>query len=264
MKVIRARDEAEACRFGAHFVVRQVSANPRLVLGLATGRTMLGFYRNLVERHRNGEVSFAGCTSFNLDEYVNLNPDHPASYHAYMRWNFVEGVDIPPDRVHIPDGNHEPILESCARYEEDIRRAGGIDLQLLGIGRNGHIAFNEPGSSLASRTRVKRLSQDTILANTPDFGDPDSVPRYVITMGIGTILEARMILLIATGSSKARAVEQMVEGPVTAQCPASVLQMHPHVFVVVDEAAAARLSGEYDTVQQVLQDPYEEFFWEGT
>ncbi|HOU53621.1 MAG TPA: glucosamine-6-phosphate deaminase [Myxococcota bacterium] len=263
MKVIRARDEAEACRFAAHFIVRHVTQNPRSVLGLATGRTMLGLYRDLVDRHRRGEVSFAGCTSFNLDEYVNLNPDHPASYHAYMRWNFVEGVDIPPERVFIPDGNHEPILESCTRYEEEIRKAGGIDLQVLGIGRNGHIAFNEPGSSLASRTRVKRLSQDTILANTPDFGDPDSVPRYVITMGIGTILEARMILLIATGRSKARAVEQMVEGPVTAQCPASVLQMHPHVFVVVDEAAAVRLAGEYDTVQQVLGDPYEEYFWEG-
>lgn len=264
MKVVRARDAEEACSFAAHFVVRQVRQNPRLVLGLATGRTMLGFYRVLVDRHRRGDVSFAQASSFNLDEYVNLNPDHPASYHSYMRWNFVEQVDIPTENVHIPDGNHDPILEACVRYEDAIRQAGGIDLQMLGIGRNGHIAFNEPGSSLASRTRVKRLSEETILANAPDFGDPDSVPRYVITMGIGTILEARMILLLATGVAKARAIEQMVEGPVTAQCPASVLQMHPHVFVVVDQEAALRLSGHYDTVQEVLADPYEEYFWEGS
>lgn len=263
MKVIRAKDELQMCQFGAHFVTRQVQRKRDLVLGLATGRTMVGFYRQLVERHRAGDVSFAEARTFNLDEYVNLDPNHPASYHSFMRWNFVEHVDIPTGNVNIPDGNGDRVLEAAARYEAAIRGAGGIDLQLLGIGRNGHIAFNEPGSSLASRTRVKRLASETILANTPDFGDPESVPRYVITMGIGTILEARFILMLASGASKAKAVEQMVEGPVTAQCPASVLQMHPHVFVVVDEPAAVRLSQHYDTVEDVLSDPFEEFFWEG-
>jgi glucosamine-6-phosphate deaminase len=263
MKVIRAKDEQQMCSFGAHFVARQLQRKPETVLGLATGRTMVNFYRHLVERHRADEVSFAKAQTFNLDEYVNLDPNHPASYHSFMRWNFVEHVDIPPENVHIPDGNGDRVLEAAARYEAAIRAAGGIDLQLLGIGRNGHIAFNEPGSSLASRTRVKRLASETILANTPDFGDPESVPRYVITMGIGTIMEARFLLMLASGASKARAVEQMVEGPLTAQCPASVLQMHPHAFVVVDDAAAVRLSASYDTVEEVLADPFEEFFWEG-
>jgi glucosamine-6-phosphate deaminase len=263
MKVIRARDYDQMCSFAAHFIARQVRHKPNMVLGLATGRTMQGLYREVVERHRAGEVSFADVHTFNLDEYVNLDPNHPASYHSYMRWHFVEQVDIPPENVHIPDGNSDRLLEAAGVYEAGIAAAGGLDLQVLGIGRNGHIAFNEPGSSLVSRTRVKRLSPETILANTPEFGDPESVPRYVITMGIGTVMEARFLLLLASGSSKARAVEQMIEGPVTAQCPASILQMHPHAFVIVDEPAAVRLTHAYETVEEVLSDPYEEYFWEG-
>lgn len=262
MKVILARDENQMCTFAAHFVSRQVQRKADLVLGLATGRTMIGFYRELVESHRAGKVSFAQTTTFNLDEYVNLAPENPASFHAYMRWNFVEHVDVQPEKVNIPDGNSDRLLEEADAYEARIRAAGGIDLQLLGLGRNGHIAFNEPGSSLASRTRVKRLTPETILANANDFGGPDAVPRYVITTGIGTVMESRLILLLASGASKSRAVEQMVEGPLTAQCPASILQMHPHAFVVVDAAAAARLSQRYDTVEEVLADPYEEYFWE--
>lgn len=263
MKVIRARDYNQMCSFAAHFVAREVRNRPEMVLGLATGRTMQGFYREVVERHRAGAVSFARVRTFNLDEYVNLDSNHPASFHSFMRWNFVEQVDLPPENACIPDGNSDRLLDASAKYEADIRAAGGIDLQVLGIGRNGHIAFNEPGSSLTSRTRVKRLSPETILANTPDFGDPESVPRYVITMGIGTVMEARFVLLLASGSSKSRAVEQMIEGPLTAQCPASILQMHPHAFVVVDEAAATRLNQTYETVEEILADPYEEYFWEG-
>ncbi len=263
MKVIRARDYDQMCSFAGHFIARQVRRKPAMVLGLATGRTMQGLYRDLVERHRAGEVTFAKTTTFNLDEYVNLDPNHPASYHSFMRWNFVEQVDIHPENVHIPDGNSDRLVEAAERYEAGIRAAGGIDLQVLGIGRNGHIAFNEPGSSLVSRTRVKRLSPETILANTPEFGDPETVPRYVITMGIGTVMESRFVLLMASGASKAKAVQQMVEGPLTAQCPASILQMHPHAFVVVDEAAAGRLDLSYETVEEVLADPYEEYFWEG-
>ena len=263
MKVILARDDAQLCSFAAHFVARRVRDEPRLVLGLATGRTMVGFYRELVARHRAGECSFAHARTFNLDEYVNLSHDHPASYHAFMRRHFIDLVDVTPANVHVPSGHTDKVLEAAAEHEEAIRAAGGIDLQVLGIGRNGHIAFNEPGSSLASRTRVKRLTQETVAANADDFGGPDLVPRYVMTMGIGTIMEARFVLLLASGASKAEAVRAMVEGPVTAQCPASVLQMHPHAFVILDEAAAGSLARRHETVEDVLADPYEEYFWEG-
>jgi len=263
MKVIRAKDYDQMCSFAAHFIARQIRHRPAMVLGLATGRTMEGFYKDIARRHRAGEVSFGKVTTFNLDEYVNLDHEHPASYHSFMRWNFVEQVDIPTENVHIPDGNSKGLLETARAYEAGIVAAGGLDMQVLGIGRNGHIAFNEPGSSLVSRTRVKRLSPETILANAPEFGDTESVPRYVMTMGIGTVMEARFLLLLASGSSKAKAVEAMIEGPVTAQCPASILQMHPHAFVIVDEPAAVRLTHSYETVEDVLADPYEEYFWEG-
>jgi glucosamine-6-phosphate deaminase len=262
MKVIVARDYEQMCSFAGHFVVRQVRQKSDIVLGLATGRTMVGFYKDLVDRHRKGECSFAGVRTFNLDEYVNLPESHPASYHSFMRWHFVEQVDVEPTRVHIPKGNSDRLLDAAAEYEALIRESGGIDLQLLGLGKNGHIAFNEPGSSLASRTRVKRLTPETILANADDFGGTENVPRYVMTTGIGTVMEARFLLLLASGAGKARAVEQMVEGPVTSQCPGSILQMHQHAFVVVDELAAVRLSQRYDTVEAVLSDPFEEFFWE--
>jgi glucosamine-6-phosphate deaminase len=263
MKVIVARDEAQVCSFAAHFVVRRIQLKPDLVLGCATGRTMVRLYRELVVRHRNGDCSFARVTTFNLDEYVRLPEDHAASYHSYMRAQLFDHVDIDPARTHLPDGNASDVVASAEAYEADIRAHGGIDLQFLGIGRNGHVAFNEPGSSLCSRTRVKRLTGDTIRANAPEFGGEDRVPRYVMTMGIGTIQEARFLLLLASGPSKAAAVAAMAEGPVSSRCPASVLQMHQHAFVVVDREAAASLREEYDTVEQVLADPYEEYFWEG-
>jgi glucosamine-6-phosphate deaminase len=263
MKVILARTPDELYRFAARFTSRQVRARPSLVLGLATGRTMIAYYRELVALHRAGEVSFAGCTSFNLDEYVGIPEDHPSSYHAFMRRHLGSHVDLPPARMHLLDGNARDVLHEAAGYEAAIRQAGGIDLQLLGIGQNGHVAFNEPGSSLASRTRVKRLTPSTMKANAEDFGSPDAVPKYVMTMGVGTILDARFVLLLASGASKARAVAAMIEGPVTAQRPASVLQLHRHAFVVADPDAAAALTHAPDTVEDVLADPYEEFFFEG-
>jgi len=264
MKVIIAKDYDQMCSFAGHFVARQIRERPEMVLGLATGRTMVGLYKDLVDRYRRGECTFAQTQSFNLDEYVNLPESHPASFHSYMRWHFVEHVDVHPENVHVPNGNGDRLLDAAQAHEDAIRAVGGIDLQILGVGRNGHIAFNEPGSSLASRTRIKRLSPETILSNADDFGGTANVPRYVITAGVGTVMEARLVVLLASGYSKAKAIEALVEGPITAQCPASILQMHPHAFVMVDEAAGIRLNGAYDHVEEVLADPYEEFFWENT
>jgi len=263
MKVIIARDREQLASFAAHFVVRQVQMKPDLVLGLATGTTMIGFYRELVARHRAGQVSFRNVTTFNLDEYVQLPVDHAGSFHAYMRRHFLDHVDLPRERAFIPDGNAEPILAETEAYEARIREHGGIDLQVLGLGQNGHIAFNEPGSSLSSRTRVKRLEPETRAANAADFGGENWVPRYVITMGVGTILDARFVLLLASGIEKSRAVKATVEGPITAWWPASALQMHRHAFILLDSEAACLLGRRYDTVEEVLSDPYEEYFWEG-
>lgn len=263
MKVIIARDYGQLSAFAAHFVVRQVQRKPDLVLGLATGSTMVGFYREVAARHQAGDVSFRRATTFNLDEYVKLPEDHPGSFHAYMRRHFLDHVDLPRDRAFLPNGNADPILAEAEAYEERIRQHGGLDLQVLGLGQNGHIAFNEPGSSLASRTRVKRLEPETRAANAADFGGEDRVPRYVITMGVGTILDARFVLLLASGIEKSRAVKAAIEGPITAWWPASALQMHRHAFVVLDSEAACLLTRRYDTVEEVLSDPYEEYFWEG-
>jgi glucosamine-6-phosphate deaminase len=263
MKIVIARDSDQVSAFAAHFVVRQVQGNPEIVLGLATGRTMVGFYRELVARHRAGDCSFARTVTFNLDEFVNLPEDHPESYHCFMRRHLFDHVDIRRENTHIPDGNRERLLDETDSYEDSIKVHGGIDLMVLGIGRNGHIAFNEPGSSLRSRTRVKRLEPETVAALTPAFSSPGAIPRYVITAGVGTITDSRFVLMLAFGMDKAGAVEQMVEGPVAARCPASILQMHPHVFTVLDREAASRLTRKYDTVEDVLADPFEEYFWEG-
>jgi glucosamine-6-phosphate deaminase len=202
-------------------------------------------------------------TTFNLDEYVGLPYDDPASYHAYMKRCYVDATDVRPEAVHVPDGNAADVVAAAEAYEEAIRDCGGIDIQILGIGGNGHVAFNEPGSSLASRTRVKRLTPQTVHANAPDFGGPEDVPRYVMTMGIGTIMDARIVFLMASGAAKAEAVASLVEGPISAWWPASVLQMHRHAFVVVDPDAALLMTHPHDTVEQVLADPFEEYFWEG-
>ena len=263
MKVICAADYQQMCSFAARFVTRHVNAKPDIVLGLATGRTMIGFYEQMAARFRAGECSFSQVTSFNLDEYVGLPEGNLGSYHAYMRRHFVESTDVEPDAVHVPDGNAADVVAAAEAYEDAICQAGGIDIQLLGIGGNGHVAFNEPGSSLASRTRVKRLTPETVHANAPEFGTSEDVPRYVMTMGIGSIMDARIVFLLASGESKAQAVAAMVEGPITSWCPASVLQMHRHAFVLVDPGAASRLSRPHDTVEQVLADPFEEYFWEG-
>jgi glucosamine-6-phosphate deaminase len=214
---------------------------PGAVLGLATGSSPLPVYDELARRHERDGLDFSQVRGFTLDEYVGLEPGHPESYREVIQREFTSRVNILPRNVHGPDGAAEDLPAACQAYEEQIKAAGGVDLQLLGIGSDGHIAFNEPGSSLASRTRIKTLIEQTRRDNARFFAGIHEVPHHAVTQGLGTILDARHILLLATGAQKAKAVRDLVEGPVAAICPASVLQFHPHATILVDEAAASSL-----------------------
>lgn len=241
MKVLILPDTTAATSRAADILCETLATTPEATLGLATGGTMLPLYATLSERYRSGQVSFARATTFNLDEYVGIGPDHPCSFHRYMVEAFFDRTDIDPRNAHLPRGDTQNPDTEAARYEARIADAGGIDLQLLGIGRNGHIGFNEPTSSLGSRTRTKTLTESTRDANRSCFDRDEDVPRFAITMGIATILDARACLMLATGPAKAEAVAAMIEGPVSAYCPASALQLHPKITVVLDKAAASRL-----------------------
>lgn len=210
------------------------------VLGFATGSSPLPLYEALARRVRAG-LSMTGVRGFALDEYVGLPADHPASYHRVIAEEVVSPLGLDPAAVAVPDGMADDLEAACAAYEREIAAADGVDLQVLGIGSDGHLGFNEPGSSLASRTRIKTLTDRTRRDNARFFDHPDAVPRHCLTQGVGTILEARHLLLLASGASKADAVAAAIEGPVSARCPASAIQLHPHVTVVVDETAASRL-----------------------
>src|SRR5579862_2143962 len=243
MLVLLEPDFAALSREAARIVARAVRSNPSLNLGLATGSTTLGMYAEIIRIYREESLDFSDVTTFNLDEYLGIAPDHPQSFHFFMRENFFRHINIHASRTHIPDGmitgNYK---EYCSSYEEEIRAAGGIDLQILGIGRNGHIGFNEPSSSLASRTRIKTLTHQTLEDNRRQFPEGQSMPEAAITMGIGTILDARKILLLASGASKARALARAIEGPITASVTASALQLHRDVTILADEQAAGELS----------------------
>lgn len=239
MEIIIKESAEEASLEAAAIFRRQLREKPESVLGLATGSTPLRFYEIFCAMGARGEVNASRAVTFNLDEYVGLPASHPQSYAAYMRANLFD--HLPVARWHVPDGLAADIPRHCAEYEEAIRAAGGIDLQLLGLGGDGHIGFNETGSSLGSRTRLKTLTARTVADNAPHFASPSEVPRHVITMGVGTILEARHCVVLAFGEKKAHAVAAMAEGPVTAMVPASVLQMHPRCTLIVDEAAAGAL-----------------------
>lgn len=250
MKVLILDTAAQAEARAAHLLADHIRRNPQAVLGLATGGTMLPIYAELRRMHMEEGLSFAGTQSFNLDEYVGLAPDHPASYHHYMREVLFDHIDIDLSRTHLPRGDAaDPAAEAHA-YEARITAAGGIDVQLLGLGRNGHIGFNEPTSSLGSRTRIKTLTDSTHEANRPYFAEGEEMPRYALTMGIATILAARACILVATGAAKAQAAALMIEGPLAAACPASALQLHPQATVILDRAAAAdlKLTSYYDLV----------------
>src|SRR5207249_3194175 len=230
-------------REAARIVTSAVRARPEIVLGLATGSTPLGLYKELIALYQSGALDFSRVTSFNLDEYLGLAHTHPQSFHHFMHQNFLSRINLLSDRAHIPDGTITGNYDQyCARYEQAIKSAGGIDLQILGIGRNGHIGFNEPTSSLASRTRLKALSRETVEDNRHSFASESEMPKCAITMGIGTILDSRRVLLLASGRSKAAAVAKAIEGPITSSVSASALQLHVDVTFIIDEEAAYSLT----------------------
>jgi len=245
MLVIVKGTYEELSREAGRIVADRLRRKPTLVLGLATGSSPLGLYRELIRLHREEGLDFSKVTTFNLDEYVGLPPDHGQSYHYFMLENLFKHINVDRRYVHIPQGMAGDIDVFCEWYEKQITECGGIDLQILGIGPNGHIAFNEPGSSLGSRTRVKTLMGTTRQANARFFSNPDEVPKYAITMGVGTIMDARELILVANGTGKADAIRAAVEGPITAMCPASIIQMHRKAFVVLDQGAASKLVGSY-------------------
>ncbi len=235
--------EAEAGEVVADMVCVLLKEIEKPALGLATGSSPLPAYRELIRRHRDAGLSFAEVTAYMLDEYLGLSENHPELYRTFLRREFVDQVEIAADQLLGPNGHSDRPDDACRSYDDLICSNGGIDLQILGIGSDGHIGFNEPASSLASRTRVKTLREQTRRDNARFFdGDLDAVPRHVMTQGIGTILDARHLVLIATGASKAPSVAKAIEGPVAAMMPASALQLHPHVTVVLDEAAAGELT----------------------
>ena len=242
--IIQRFDDEEALASAlATRVVECIIANPRVVLGLPTGRTPLGFYRELRERSGGNRIDWSHVTTFNLDEFAGLDANHPGSYAAFMREELFDHVSIDPANINIPDGRAADLKSECRRYEDAIAAAGGIDLQILGIGANGHIGFNEPADGLCARTHIAGLEQESRASNAQLFGgDWHSVPARAISMGMATILSARNIVLMATGTEKADAVHGLVEGLITPKLPASFLQVHPRVTVMLDRAAASRLS----------------------
>ncbi|MBG0741752.1 glucosamine-6-phosphate deaminase [Paeniglutamicibacter antarcticus] len=241
MEVVILPSSKEIAGLAADAIEALIRRKPTAVLGLATGSSPLPIYDELARRHAEDGLSFAQAHGFALDEYVGLPAGHHESYREVIRREFTNRVDIAAGNVHGPDGSAKDVLAACQGYEDDIKAAGGVDLQILGVGTDGHIGFNEPGSSFASRTRIKTLLEQTRRDNARFFDSIDQVPHHVVTQGLGTIMDARHVLLVATGAHKAQAVRDFVEGPVAAICAASVLQFHPHATVLLDEAAASAL-----------------------
>jgi glucosamine-6-phosphate deaminase len=241
MEVIIKDTYDEMSKEAAEIIRDAIHLKPNLVLGLATGSTPVGTYRELIRMHKAGELDFSKVVTFNLDEYVGLPSTHDQSYHYFMHENLFDHININPSNIHVPSGVVRDFDRYCQWYEEEIAKVGGIDLQVLGIGSDGHIGFNEPGSSLASRTTIVTLTEETIRDNSRFFERMEDVPRFAITMGVGTIMEAKHCLLLANGEKKADPVAALVEGPITSQVTASALQMHPRATVIVDSAAASKL-----------------------
>jgi glucosamine-6-phosphate deaminase len=242
MRVIECATQDEAAELAAQEILTALRSKPGLVLGLATGSTPIGVYERLVRAHQDHGVDFARVRTFNLDEYIGLPPDHPQCYRSFMKKHLFGGLNIPPHQIHFPPVAGPDLRAACAAYEQAIRDAGGIDIQLLGIGSNGHIGFNEPTSSLASRTRVKTLADKTLADNARFYAAHESQPQLATTMGIGTILQARRILLQSFGAKKAQAVHAAVEGAVSSFWPASALQLHADVTFYLDAASASLLT----------------------
>lgn len=240
MKIIVKESYEDLSKEAAKIIEREMQKKPNLVLGLATGSTPIGLYKELIGMPKEG-LSFSQITTFNLDEYFGLDSSHSQSYHFYMQKNLFDHIDIKPRNIHIPDGMVKDVKKHCLEYEKVIKQAGGIDLQILGIGSNGHIGFNEPGSLFTSRTHLTKLTESTIEDNARFFEKKEDVPSFAITMGIQTILEARKIILLASGQSKADAVAKSVGEQITSQVPASILQKHSNSVFLLDKAAASQL-----------------------
>ena len=243
MEIIIRPNREEATELVAKLIVKAVQEKPSLVLGLATGNTMEPLYAELAELHKKEEVDFSLCRTFNLDEYVGLGADNRNSYRHYMDEHIFRKINIDLRNTHLPSGIAEDLDKECGEYEQKIKECGGVDLQLLGIGKSGHVGFNEPLSAFFSRTRVKALTPTTIAQNSPLFARPEDMPKRAITMGVGTILEAKRIVTLVIGSSKAEILAKAVEGPVTSMVSASALQLHPKCVVITDEKAAANMQG---------------------
>lgn len=239
MKIIKAKDYEDMSRKAANIISAQVILKPDCVLGLATGSTPIGAYKQLAAWYEKGDVDFAEVSTYNLDEYRGLSHDDPQSYHYFMRENFFDHINIDLNNTHVPDGSNPDAAAACSEYDKIVAAAGYPDLQLLGIGNNGHIGFNEPDDHFSKGTHCVDLTESTIQANSRLFDSIDDVPRQAYTMGTQTIMYARMILVVANGEAKAQAVHDMCYGPVTPACPASILQLHTNCVVVADEAALA-------------------------
>jgi len=244
MEIIIKEDYDQICEEAVAIIHQAWKKKNNLVLGLPTGRTPLGVYKRLIELYQKEEIDFSRVIAFGLDEYLGLQENHPQSFAYYLEHNFYQHINLKKENIFRLNGKPEDIDHHCQEYEKEIESWGGIDLQILGIGRNAHIGFNEPGSSLSSRTRVKTLAEDTIEANSRFFKNKDEVPRFCLTLGIGTIMEAKMILLLASGEDKSEAVQKSIEGPITASVPASILQLHPQGKIIIDLQAASRLANK--------------------
>lgn len=261
MRLIIEPNYEQLSKWAANYVAAKIkAANPTaekpFVLGLPTGSSPLGMYKNLIELNKQGVISFQNVITFNMDEYVGLPKDHPESYHSFMWNNFFSHIDIKPENVNILNGNADDIEAECANYEARMKAAGGVDLFLGGIGPDGHVAFNEPGSSLSSRTRMKTLTTDTIIANSRFFdNDVNKVPKHALTVGVGTVMAAQEVMILCNGHHKSRALQAAVEGPVTQAWTISALQQHAHSVIVADEAATEELKvGTYRYFKDIEKD----------
>lgn len=241
MKLIKTSTYEALSQMAAARIISKIHANPRLNLGLATGSTPTGVYKRLIQDHEVNKTSYKQVNSFNLDEYIGISKKDPNSYHYFMCENLFDHIDIPIDQTHIPDGTAENLDEECRRYEQFIQEHGGIDLQILGIGQNGHIGFNEPGTSFSSRTHIINLAESTRKANSRFFESLEDVPTQAITMGIASIMESKEIFLLVSGAAKAEALARLVNGEVSESFPASVLKNHPNVTIFADKEASALL-----------------------
>jgi|SRR5690625_588680 len=241
MNVVKVKNYDEMSEKACELIITKLKGIEKPVLGLATGSTPEGFYDRLIEAYEQGDITFENTTTFNLDEYVGLAKDDPQSYHYYMYNRLFKHIDLKEENAHLPKGDAANLKEECERYEQLIKASGGVDIQLLGLGTNGHIAFNEPGTSFESRTQVVNLTESTIEANSRFFENKDDVPTEAVTMGIGSILESDEIIMLVSGENKSEALAQIINGEITEDNPATVLQKHKNVTIIADEAALRKV-----------------------